>query len=66
VTSHKERRELESWGWSLGYALLAGAEKYFSMASGDLEALFEGIGTRSITGVRLQDSRARKSKVTSF
>jgi hypothetical protein len=50
----------------LGYALLAGAEKYFSMASGDLEALFEGIGTRSITGVRLQDSRARKSKVTSF
>ncbi len=46
VTNQKERRELESWGWSLGYALLAGAEKYFALASGDIEILFEGIRTR--------------------
>ena len=45
-TDARARRELESWGWSLGYALLAGAEKYFALASGDLEVLFEGVCTQ--------------------
>ena len=33
---------LESWAWSLGYALLAGAERLFALTSRDFEVQFEG------------------------
>lgn len=41
-----EYQALESWALTLGYALLAGAERHFALASSDLDVLWEGIRRR--------------------
>lgn len=41
-----EFRNLEIWALTLGYALLAGAERHFALASGDLDVLWEGLRQR--------------------
>jgi hypothetical protein len=40
---HEER--LKEWAWTLGYALLAEAERLFALSSRDFEVLFEGLRT---------------------
>jgi hypothetical protein len=39
---------LASWAWSLGYSLLAGAQRRFALSPRDFEVLFEG--TRQVPG----------------
>jgi len=34
---------LQEWAWTLGYALLAGAERLFALSSRDFEVLFEAV-----------------------
>jgi replicative superfamily II helicase len=36
---------LEEWAWTLGYALLAGAERLFALSSRDFEVVFEAVRT---------------------
>jgi very-short-patch-repair endonuclease len=38
----KEER-LQAWAWTLGYSLLAGAERLFALSSRDFEVEFEGV-----------------------
>jgi hypothetical protein len=44
------RERLVSWGWSLGYSLLAGAQRLFALSPRDFEVLFEG--TRPVSSRR--------------
>jgi hypothetical protein len=37
---------VRAWAWTLGYALLAGAERLFALASRDFEVLFEEVRSR--------------------
>lgn len=39
---------LQEWAWTLGYALLAGAERLFALSSRDFEVLFEAV--RAVPG----------------
>ncbi len=41
-----ETNELDRWALTLGYALLAGAERHFALATGDLDMIWEGIRKR--------------------
>jgi hypothetical protein len=45
----KEER-LGDWAWTLGYALLAGAERLFALASRDFEVQFEGVRALTASG----------------
>lgn len=42
---------LTMWALTLGYALLAGAERHFALAPGDLDFLWEGLRAREVEGV---------------
>ena len=38
-----DEARLQAWAWTLGYALLAGAERFFALSERDFEAQFEGV-----------------------
>jgi hypothetical protein len=40
-----QEERLQEWAWTLGYALLAGAERLFALSSRDFEVVFEGLRT---------------------
>jgi very-short-patch-repair endonuclease len=42
----EQQERVRSWAWTLGYSLLAGAERLFALTSRDFEAQFEGMRTR--------------------
>jgi replicative superfamily II helicase len=48
VGSVDQEDRLQEWAWTLGYALLAGAERCFALSSRDFEVSFEGV--RDIAG----------------
>jgi hypothetical protein len=38
-----QEERLQGWAWTLGYALLAGAERLFALSSRDFEVVFEAV-----------------------
>jgi very-short-patch-repair endonuclease len=40
-----QEERLQEWAWTLGYALLAGAERLFALSSRDFEVVFEAVRT---------------------
>src|SRR5262249_46202118 len=49
--SVEKDERLHDWAWTLGYALLAGAERLFALASRDFEVQFEGTRALNASGV---------------
>jgi hypothetical protein len=38
-----QEERLHEWAWTLGYALLAGAERLFALSTRDFEVVFEAV-----------------------
>jgi replicative superfamily II helicase/very-short-patch-repair endonuclease len=50
-----QEERLQEWTWTLGYALLAGAERLFALSSRDFEVVYEGV--RVVTGAGGEPTR---------
>ena len=47
-----DRAGLDRWGLTLGYALLAGAERHFALSDRDLTMLWEGVRQQEFEGLK--------------
>src|SRR5262249_12777830 len=53
--SADQEDRLQEWAWTLGYALLAGAERLFALSSRDFEVVFEAV--RAVPGPNGEPTR---------